>query len=160
VRSILLVLLLVVTSAGNCPVDVEEPKRGIPPRPVAGNWAGELYGVRVRLTMTESGQPDGWVNATNLGGSGWLVYGSAPAESVEVALLGFNGGGPDPGVVFEVQRPLGTGGVYGDYSGKFESDGSLVGPFQRKPSLEPTPSPWTATWPAGVTSAQLRLTRQ
>ena len=110
--------------------------------------------------MTETGEPNYVLNSTFLGGSGWLVYGDAPAESVAVALSGFNNGGPAYGVSFEVQRPNGTGGVYGNYGGLFQEDGTLLGPFTRMPGIEPSPSPWTTTWPEGTTSGTLRLTRQ
>ena len=159
-RAGLFALLLVVATAGDCPTVGAPAAVKYPPKPVAGTWVGELYGVRFKLTLTESGTPSSIFNATEVGGSGWLVYGTAPAESVAVGLLGSNGGGPNYVTSMEVQRPNGTGGVYGDYSGARQADGTLVGPFERKPSLEPTPSPWTNTWPAGTTTATLRLTRQ
>jgi hypothetical protein len=159
-RAILCALLLVVASAGNCS-NIGDPGASTnPPKPVAGKWAGELFGVRFKLTLTESGTPDKIFNSTVVGGNGWLVYGTAPAESVAVALQGSNSGGEFKGVAIEFQRPNGAGGVYGEYSGILQEDGTMVGPFERRVSLEPTPSPWTAHWPAGTTAGSLRLTRQ
>lgn len=159
-RAALCALMFIVATAGDCPNVGAPAASKYPPKPVAGNWGGEVYGVRFKLTLTESGTPDAILNATTVGGGGWLVYGSAPSESVAVSLAGFNGGGPNYGVSMEIQRPNGTGGVYGQFSSLLQADGSLLGSIERRISLEPSPSPWTATWPAGVTSAPLRLTRQ
>ena len=159
-RAGLFALLLVVATAGDCPSPGGPDPSQFRPKPVAGNWTGELYGVRFKLTLTESGTPDPIFNGVDVAGSGWLVYGTAPAESVAVKIQGFNSGGVNYGTSMEFQRPNGTGGVYGEYAGARQDDATLVGPFDRKPSLEPTPSPWTNTWPAGTTSGTLRLTRQ
>lgn len=160
-RAALPVLLFAVATAGDCPsVGAPPLATGAPPKPVAGYWVGELYGVRLKLTLTDIGTRNPYFNFTEVGGSGWLVYGTAPAESVAVGIAGLNGGEPNPGPSFEIQRPNGTGGVYGKYGGRFQADGTLLGTFERTPTIEPSPWPWTATWPAGTTTAPLSLTRQ
>jgi hypothetical protein len=149
--------LLVVATAGNCNIDL--PPQVAPPKPVAGTRVGELFGVRLRLTMTESGAPSSFFNSTTVEGTGWLVYATTPADSVVVSLLGFNNGEPQFGPSFDIRRPDGTGS-YGHYAGKLQADGSLLGNFERAGSGEPTPSPWTTAWPAGTTTAELRMTKQ
>ncbi len=72
-RAGLVALVLVVGTAGSRLYvgDLEAPK--YPPKSVVGNWTGELYGVRFKLTVTESGTPYAFFNSTTVGGSGWLV---------------------------------------------------------------------------------------
>jgi len=155
--TISLLSLALIASAGNCAVDPPGAPR-FPPKPVAGTWVGEVIGVRFRLSITE-GAVDNYLNATYLEGAGWLIYGT-PAESLAVTLIGGNVGGSTPGVGFELQRPGGSGGVYGNYDAVLGADGALLGPFKRAPDLEPLPSPWTDVWPAGASAVSLRLVRQ
>lgn len=156
-RAALLVLLGIVTTASHCPVD-PQPAHGPPPKPVRGSWTGELYGVRFNLAVTESGTPNYFINATDLGGSGWLIYGS-PADSLPVAIHGSNMSG-ESGVVIDIQLPGQGDKTYGWYSGSLQTDGSLLGQFERFTNREPSPSPWTGRWPAGPMTAAMSLTRQ
>ena len=156
-RATVLLLVFVVASAAHCDIDVPPNLR--PPKPVAGKWVGELFGVRLRLTMTESGVANSFFNATTVEGTGWLVYGAAMTDSVAASLLGFNNGEPQFGPSIDIRRPDGSGS-YGHYAAKLQADGSLLGNFERAATGEPTPSPWTAVWPAGTTTAQLRMTKQ
>jgi hypothetical protein len=157
-RAALLVLLLIVATASDCPVDPSAPQEA-PPKPVAGSWTGELYGERFELLLTESGTPDRFFNVTSVGGSGWMIYGS-PADSVAVMLAGINSGGPYFGVSLDIQPPTGIGRRYGYYFGTLQTDGTLLGDLTRFPAVEPSPSPWTGRWPEGVDAATLRLTRR
>lgn len=155
--TISLLSLALIASANGCAADPPGAPR-FPPKPVAGTWVGEVIGVRFRLSITE-GAVDNYFNSTYLEGSGWLIYGT-PAESLAVTLSGGNVGGSTPGVGFELQRPGGSGGVYGNYAAVLGTDGALLGPFERVPNLEPSPSPWTNVWPEGARAVSLRLVRQ